>query len=97
MIVISKPTAEEQAAEDFDPIPCIALASGDTRITEFKLALPAERLGYTGYMAVFYIEHDARMDGCYVRYSQLIPPTRLPLTSPLNTLAGDEVHVLLRR
>lgn len=94
-LVIPEPTIEEQALEDFDPIPQLALAHWGAVQTPFQLALPTGRPRC--YETTFEIEHDLDFNQGAVRYSLLIPPAYIPMRKWFHVRAGDKVHVVLQR
>lgn len=93
-ITIPEPTIEEQALEDFDPLPQLALASSGVAQTRFQLMLPC---GERSYETTFVIEAEFTYNEVAVRYSQMVPPTHLPMKRPQQLKPGDRVHVVLTR
>lgn len=92
-LILRDPTTDEQAAEDFDPIPCIAPAHGGVTLQPFVLATPD---GAGGYHACFPDwPTEAWLSQVAVRYSGLIPPTYLPLRNTHHLLPGDELVIRL--
>jgi hypothetical protein len=101
-LVIPAPTVEEQAAEDFDPIPRIAPASREgTALQPYKLGLPN---GEGGYVASFddwagggeYPEGPGVLvSTCLVRYTDLIPATCLPFRCPLLLYRSDLLTIVV--
>lgn len=93
-IVIPAPTIEEQEAEDFDPIPCIAPAFLGEVQQPFQLALPS---GDGRFSAAFddWPVWGAMVSHCAVRYSELLPPTFLRFREVVELFAGDTlvIHV----
>lgn len=91
-LILPTPTIVEQEAEDFDPIPQIALALADIPVTPFKLALPD---GAGAFVAWFNIEVELAITQAAVRYALPLPPTFLPFSKTLWAMAGDEIRVRL--
>lgn len=91
---IPEPTIEEQALEDFDPLPQLALASWGVAQTPFQLMLPC---GERSYETTFSIETEFTYNEVCVRYSQLVPPKYMPMKRPRRVKPGDRVHVVLTR
>lgn len=91
-LILPTPTIDEQEAEDFDPIPQIALALAGITVTPFKLALPD---GSGAFVAWFDIEVELAITQAAVRYALPLPPTFLPFPRTLWTMVGDEVRVRL--
>lgn len=92
-IVVPAPTAAEQAAEDFDPIPRIAAALGSVRKTAYRWAHPSSG----GWQVDIDITEEALFDGAFVSYSELTGATLLPFTRGIvRALPGDTMHISLR-
>jgi hypothetical protein len=92
-LILPTPTRDEQDAEDFDPVPCIALARGGVTLVPFQLALP---WGNGDFFTRFVItDHLGVITQGAVRYSQFLPPTYLPC-QPFGPVGpADEVVVVL--
>lgn len=90
VLELPAPTAEEQAAEDFLPIPQIAPALGTTRLFQYRLAHPVGR----EWRADFDVERHTEVDGAYIRYSATVPGSLLPIREGLRSCdPGDRLII----
>lgn len=87
------PTAAEQAQEDYDPIPMVALCRLGTILTKHR---PAVMVG-PGLMDVtFEIDFESVIDSVHIYFSDFVPGSIRPLTRSYYVERPDVVVVHLR-
>jgi hypothetical protein len=88
VLQLPAPTAEEQAAEDFDPLPLIAPALQGDVVFPFKLGLPSGDGKYTASWENE-TQRELLVNQGAIRYTQEYPPHFLSFGRPIALLPGD--------